>query len=139
MALTSGDLLSSLDDVEGSLAYFLALGQRYGALVLLDEADVYLEHRTASDVARNGLVSVFLRALEYTAACCSSPPTGYSRSTPRSSAGFMSRCTIRTSATRTGSASGHIASRDLRAIQTARSMFLQRRETRSFIMRTFRC
>ncbi|KAG8408887.1 hypothetical protein J3458_019898 [Metarhizium acridum] len=55
MALTSGDLLSSLDDVEGSLAYFLALGQRYGALVLLDEADVYLEHRTASDVARNGL------------------------------------------------------------------------------------
>ncbi|KID89817.1 ATPase [Metarhizium guizhouense ARSEF 977] len=65
MALTSGDLLSSLDDVEKNLAYFLALGQRYGALVLLDEADVYLEHRTASDVARNGLVSIFLRALEY--------------------------------------------------------------------------
>lgn len=65
MALTSGDLLSSLDDVEKNLAYFLALGQRYGALVLLDEADVYLGHRTASDVARNGLVSIFLRALEY--------------------------------------------------------------------------
>ncbi|TWU75272.1 hypothetical protein ED733_006114 [Metarhizium rileyi] len=55
MSLTSGDLLSSLPDVEKNLTYFLALGQRYGALVLLDEADKYLERRTASDIARNGL------------------------------------------------------------------------------------
>jgi hypothetical protein len=34
-------------------------------MVLLDEADVYLESRRAKDIARNGLVSVFLRALEY--------------------------------------------------------------------------
>ncbi|OAA46930.1 ATPase, AAA-type, core [Metarhizium rileyi] len=65
MALTSGDLLSSLPDVEKNLTYFLALGQRYGALVLLDEADKYLERRTVSNIARNGLVSIFLRALEY--------------------------------------------------------------------------
>lgn len=63
--LTSGDLLTSLEDVEKNLTYFLTLGQRYGALVLLDEADIYLEHRTASDITRNGLVSIFLRALEY--------------------------------------------------------------------------
>jgi AAA+ superfamily predicted ATPase len=34
-------------------------------MVLLDEADVYLEARRARDIARNGLVSIFLRALEY--------------------------------------------------------------------------
>jgi replication-associated recombination protein RarA len=65
LSLTSGDLGVDPLTVERSLSYFLELGQRYGALVLLDEADVYLERRAASDVQRNGLVSVFLRALEY--------------------------------------------------------------------------
>jgi hypothetical protein len=51
--------------VERNLKYFLQLGERFGAMVLLDEADVYLESRRAKDIARNGLVSVFLRALEY--------------------------------------------------------------------------
>ncbi|KAF6815979.1 ATPase [Colletotrichum sojae] len=65
ISLTSGDLSVHSDDVEYNLSYFLELGQRFGALVLLDEADVYLERRRAKDIARNGLVSVFLRALEY--------------------------------------------------------------------------
>lgn len=34
-------------------------------MVLLDEADIYLEKRAYSDVERNSVVSVFLRALEY--------------------------------------------------------------------------
>jgi hypothetical protein len=34
-------------------------------VLLLDEADVYLERRAAQDVLRNSLVSVFLRSLEY--------------------------------------------------------------------------
>lgn len=63
LAITSGDLAGPA--VERQLSYFLALGERYGALVLLDEADVYLEARRARDLARNALVSVFLRALEY--------------------------------------------------------------------------
>ncbi|KAK3945381.1 P-loop containing nucleoside triphosphate hydrolase protein [Diplogelasinospora grovesii] len=63
LALTSGDLIP---DVEPNLEYFFALGERFGALVLLDEADVYLEARSpGQNVERNGLVSVFLRALEY--------------------------------------------------------------------------
>jgi hypothetical protein len=33
-------------------------------VLLLDEADVYLERRSTTDVLRNGLVSVFLRSLE---------------------------------------------------------------------------
>ncbi|TQN65921.1 ATPase family AAA domain-containing protein 3B [Colletotrichum shisoi] len=65
ISLTSGDLSVSSGSVERNLSYFLELGQRFGALVLLDEADVYLERRRAKDIARNGLVSVFLRALEY--------------------------------------------------------------------------
>ncbi|KAK8071924.1 ATPase [Apiospora saccharicola] len=65
LSLTSGDLSTNSLTVEKSLEYFLQLGERYGAMVLLDEADVYLEARRARDLARNGLVSVFLRALEY--------------------------------------------------------------------------
>lgn len=65
IALTSGDLSVDSYRVEQNLSYFFELGQRYGALVLIDEADVYLERRRSKDIARNGLVSVFLRALEY--------------------------------------------------------------------------
>nr|XP_036587375.1 ATPase [Colletotrichum truncatum]KAF6798317.1 ATPase [Colletotrichum truncatum] len=65
ISLTSGDLSVDSRDVETNLSYFLELGQRFGALVLLDEADVYLERRRSKDIDRNGLVSVFLRALEY--------------------------------------------------------------------------
>ncbi|KAI0183075.1 ATPase [Xylaria flabelliformis] len=65
LSLTSGDLSTDADQVEQNLEYFLALGERFGAIVLLDEADVYLESRRDRDIERNGLVSVFLRALEY--------------------------------------------------------------------------
>ncbi|KAI0152742.1 P-loop containing nucleoside triphosphate hydrolase protein [Xylariaceae sp. FL1272] len=65
IAITSGDLGVDSYRVESSLQYFLELGQRYGALLLLDEADVYLERRRSKDIARNSLVSTFLRALEY--------------------------------------------------------------------------
>lgn len=65
LSLTSGDLSTDADQVEQNLEYFLALGERFGAIVLLDEADVYLESRRNKDIERNGLVSVFLRALEY--------------------------------------------------------------------------
>lgn len=65
ISLTSGDLSVDSYNIEANLSYFLELGQRYGALVLLDEADVYLERRRSKDISRNGLVSVFLRALEY--------------------------------------------------------------------------
>jgi len=67
LALTSGDISTdmSASSVERNLNYFLTLGERYGALVLLDEADVYLEERRTKDLQRNGLVSIFLRALEY--------------------------------------------------------------------------
>jgi hypothetical protein len=67
LSLTSGDISTTMSasSVERNLNYFLQLGERWGALVLLDEADVYLEERRTRDLQRNGLVSIFLRALEY--------------------------------------------------------------------------
>lgn len=61
LSITSGDLA---DSIETNLERFLEMGERYGTVVLLDEADVYLEARRARDLRRNALVSVF-RALEY--------------------------------------------------------------------------
>jgi hypothetical protein len=41
------------------------MADRWNALLLLDEADVYVESRANRDLLRNELVSVFLRKLEY--------------------------------------------------------------------------
>ena len=51
--------------MEVQLARMFQTANHWNALILLDEADVYLEQRSKKDVARNKLVSVFLRKLEY--------------------------------------------------------------------------
>jgi SpoVK/Ycf46/Vps4 family AAA+-type ATPase len=43
----------------------LLLGKTWDCVVLLDEADVFLEQRSLINLERNALVSVFLRVLEY--------------------------------------------------------------------------
>ncbi|KAG4262320.1 ATPase [Fusarium proliferatum] len=43
----------------------LHLGKTWDCVVLLDEADVFLEQRSMVNLERNALVSVFLRVLEY--------------------------------------------------------------------------
>jgi hypothetical protein len=43
----------------------LDIAHSWGALLLLDEADVFLEKRSIHDIHRNALVSIFLRLLEY--------------------------------------------------------------------------
>lgn len=43
----------------------LQLAAHWNAIVLIDEADVFLEQRSSHDLTRNGLVAVFLRVLEY--------------------------------------------------------------------------
>jgi hypothetical protein len=44
-------------DVERNFKEFIELGERWGAVVLMDEADVYLEQRTSENLQRNSLVS----------------------------------------------------------------------------------
>ena len=42
----------------------LERGKRWGAVMLLDEADVYI-HRRGDDLVQNAIVGVFLRVMEY--------------------------------------------------------------------------
>ena len=64
--LSAGELgTSSPDSGESNLKRVLDLAQRWNAVVLLDEADVFLARRNNVNIARNALVSVFLRNLEY--------------------------------------------------------------------------
>ncbi|KAL8369867.1 hypothetical protein RB595_000290 [Gaeumannomyces hyphopodioides] len=63
--VTCGDIGTEPEKVEKYLESVLHLGKTWGCIVLLDEADVFLEQRTLTDLQRNALVSVFLRILEY--------------------------------------------------------------------------
>ncbi|GKT48320.1 putative AAA domain-containing protein [Colletotrichum spaethianum] len=63
--VTCGDIGTKPEDVEKYLESALHLGKIWDCVVLLDEADVFLEQRTLTDLERNALVSVFLRVLEY--------------------------------------------------------------------------
>ncbi|KAI3331596.1 P-loop containing nucleoside triphosphate hydrolase protein [Xylariaceae sp. AK1471] len=63
--VTCGDIGTKPEAVEKYLESVLHLGKSWGCVVLLDEADVFLEQRTLTDLERNALVSVFLRVLEY--------------------------------------------------------------------------
>ncbi|KAF4874887.1 ATPase family AAA domain-containing protein 3B [Colletotrichum siamense] len=62
---TAGDLGTTAKEVEQTLESNFALANRWGCILLLDEADVFLAERTKEDFVRNGLVAVFLRVLEY--------------------------------------------------------------------------
>jgi SpoVK/Ycf46/Vps4 family AAA+-type ATPase len=56
---------TSPKEVEEYMDSILHLGRSWGCVVLLDEADTFLEQRTSKDLERNALVTVFLRVLEY--------------------------------------------------------------------------
>ncbi|UKZ48175.1 hypothetical protein TrVGV298_002411 [Trichoderma virens] len=62
---TAGDLGSTADVVERRLETNFALASRWGCILLIDEADVFLEARQTENFDRNSLVAVFLRTLEY--------------------------------------------------------------------------
>ncbi|KPM40505.1 hypothetical protein AK830_g6047 [Neonectria ditissima] len=63
--MSAGELGNSAGEVEQSLHRVLELSTRWGAVLLLDECDVFLERRSTSNLQRNKLVSIFLRLLEY--------------------------------------------------------------------------
>lgn len=55
---------TSPENLEKNLFTVLERANRWGAILLLDEADVYI-HERGEDVAQNAIVGVFLRLLEY--------------------------------------------------------------------------
>ncbi|KAL9621376.1 MAG: hypothetical protein Q9160_004136 [Pyrenula sp. 1 TL-2023] len=65
LVLTIADIGMDEKEMERELTKWLNLATGWGAVVLIDEADVFLEQRQTRDVFRNGLVSVFLRNIEY--------------------------------------------------------------------------
>lgn len=63
--VSAGELGTAPEKVDAQLTLVLELSYRWGAVLLLDEADVFLQERDTKEVARNALVSIFLRQLEY--------------------------------------------------------------------------
>jgi len=61
----AGDLGLDSDKLETRLTAILDLVARWKAVLLLDEADVFLEARQPQHLMHNTLISVFLRQLEY--------------------------------------------------------------------------
>ncbi|KAM6519911.1 hypothetical protein FALCPG4_013485 [Fusarium falciforme] len=61
----AGDLGLEADDVESSLKEAFRQCSHWNAVLLIDEADVFLEKRSSDRLAQNELVSVFLTSLEY--------------------------------------------------------------------------
>lgn len=64
-SIGAGELGESADEVERGLRRVLEISTKWGAVLLLDECDVFLEQRSSKSIQRNKLVSVFLRLLEY--------------------------------------------------------------------------
>lgn len=52
-------------EVEKNLHHNFRLAYKWGCVLLLDEADVFLAKRNKTDLRRNAVTSVFLRSLEY--------------------------------------------------------------------------
>lgn len=63
-SVQASQLGTSPDELEDELLKVFARAQRWNAILLLDEADVYVTKR-GSDLQQNAIVGVFLRVLEY--------------------------------------------------------------------------
>ncbi|KAJ7464897.1 hypothetical protein B0H11DRAFT_1814831 [Mycena galericulata] len=60
-----GDLGTRAADLDAALERVFDVATAWKAIVLIDEADVFLERRSLHDLERNAMVAVFLRHVEY--------------------------------------------------------------------------
>ncbi|KAG9228393.1 P-loop containing nucleoside triphosphate hydrolase protein [Amylocarpus encephaloides] len=65
MVLTSSDIGAIPEKIEIILSDGFKTAASWGAVLLIDEADVFMERRSSNDLNRNCLVAGFLRALEF--------------------------------------------------------------------------
>jgi DNA polymerase III delta prime subunit len=64
--ISASELRFEVDEMEVNLVQILDIAYSWRAVLLLDEADIYLEKRTsAADATRNAMTGIFLRVLEY--------------------------------------------------------------------------
>jgi hypothetical protein len=64
-SVSIGELGTDPDALEERLRVVLDIATVWDAVVLMDEADIFLEARDERDIVRNAMVGVFLRLLEY--------------------------------------------------------------------------
>jgi hypothetical protein len=62
--IQSSQLGVNVDDIEKRLNKILYRAEKWGAVLLIDEADTYIQER-GSDIVQNCIVGIFLRLLEY--------------------------------------------------------------------------
>jgi hypothetical protein len=60
-----GELGTNVEKLENNMKNILDIAYRWKAILLLDEADIFLETRDNTNIERNAMVGVFLRLLEY--------------------------------------------------------------------------
>jgi len=65
LPITCADIGVDPAQVENNLVRWFKLARSWDAVMLLDEADIYMEYRQIHDLNRNNLVASFLRAIEY--------------------------------------------------------------------------
>ena len=63
--VTCGDIGTDPDGLEERLEEIFDYAVTFSAILLLDEADIFLQDRDYKNLERNALVSIFLRTLEY--------------------------------------------------------------------------
>jgi hypothetical protein len=62
--ISAGELGTELEKADRQLQMVLNITRRWSCVLLIDEADVFLQERSNLDILRNALVSIFLRRLE---------------------------------------------------------------------------
>lgn len=65
LSLSVADIGTDEKVMENQLKKWFDLAERWEAIMLIDEADVYFERRASGQLQRNSLVSSFLRSMEY--------------------------------------------------------------------------
>lgn len=63
-SITVGELGTTPNELEKKLVQILEIACTWDAVILIDEADIFLEKRTDNDIQRNAMVGIFLRLLE---------------------------------------------------------------------------
>lgn len=64
-SVSVGELGITPDHLEETLREILDMATEWDAVILIDEADIFLEARDENDIQRNAMVGIFLRLLEY--------------------------------------------------------------------------
>jgi SpoVK/Ycf46/Vps4 family AAA+-type ATPase len=65
LRITSGDLGTKAGEAEKKIQEAFRLASAWKAIILLDEADVFLAKRKTGDIGRNAFVTIFLTSMEY--------------------------------------------------------------------------